>query len=362
MFAEPQCGLTGVPAANFVGDLSGDAANVLGAERIWQRCEMSYSRSVRTRLLQPMLPTAKIAATGEQARRRVAYRRSGPDPIPQPPPLGRRVRVETHTVGEWPIYRLGPESASASAHIIYLYGGAYVLQPQRRHWNIAAQLATNVPAVCDVPIYPLAPERTADQTIPELAAYINRVIVENVDVPVFLAGDCAGAAMALVVAQFLRDRAIRKPAGLVLISPWVDASLAAAPADPAENDSIPGLIAAAHAYAGALELTNPLISPCRGDINGLPPTLMFSGTADLFDRAIQDFARAAITAGVSLELQIGADMAHGYPLLPLLPEAARARRHIVAWLRWQADNWRKHSSAAGGPSGYLVDKSSTEKG
>jgi epsilon-lactone hydrolase len=290
-------------------------------------------------------PAAKVGPTAKHARGRVAYRSPGTTTTPQPPPLGRRLRVEASTVGEWPLHRLMPQVAKPAAHIIYLHGGAYVLQPQRRHWNIAAQLAGNVPAICDVPIYPLAPERTAEQTIPELAAYVNRVIAENVDVPVFLAGDCAGAAMALVVAQFLRDRTIRIPAGLVLISPWVDASLRIDPGDPAGDDPIPGLVAAAHAYAGALALTSPLISPCMGTISGLPPMLMFSGTADVFDRSIQDFARDAISAGVSVELQLGADMAHGYPLLPLLPEAARARRRMVEWLQWQTSKGLRGSRA-----------------
>jgi epsilon-lactone hydrolase len=278
---------------------------------------------------------AAKGATAGRAHGRVAYISPDADQTPHPPPLGRRLQVEANTVGEWPLYRLVPQAVTPSAHIIYLHGGAYVLQPQRRHWNIAAQLAGNVPAVCEVPIYPLAPERTAAQTIPELAAYVNRVIAENVDMPVFLAGDCAGAAMALVVAQFLRDRTIRSPAGLVLVSPWVDASLSVDPPDRVGDDPIPGLVAAAHAYAGTLALTDPLISPCRGRIGGLPPILMFSGTADVFDRAIQQFASDAISAGVSVELQLGADMAHGYPLLPLLPEAARARQRMVEWLQWQ---------------------------
>jgi epsilon-lactone hydrolase len=282
------------------------------------------------------LPGAPLGVreSDDRPRRRVAYRSRANDPVPEPPPLGRRVRVDANTTGDWPVYRISPQTAAPAARIIYLHGGAYVLPPQRRHWKIAAQLATNVPAMCEMPLYPLAPRSTAEQTVPALAAYVNRVITESAGAPVFLVGDCAGGALALVVTQFLRDHTIRKPAGLVLISPWVDASLSAA--DQSGDETIPGLVAAAHAYAGALDLTNPRVSPGRGELRGLPPILTFSGTADVFDTAIQDFARSALAAEVSVELQIGAEMAHGYPLLPLLPEAAQARQRMIAWLRREA--------------------------
>ena len=77
----------------------------------------------------------------------------------------------------------------------------------------------------------------------------------------FLAGDSAGAGMALAVAQELRRTDDRPLAGLVLVSPWVDITCddpgvaARAPLDPWLQ--APGLREAGVAYRGPLAPTTP---------------------------------------------------------------------------------------------------------
>ena len=95
----------------------------------------------------------------------------------------------------------------------------------------------------------------------------------------------------------------------------------------------PGLREFGRAYAGSLPPPHPFVSPLFGDMHRLPPTLVVTGTADTFSGDVPILERTMHQAGVRLEVLKGTGMQHIYPLLPLIPEGARARDHIAAWIR-----------------------------
>jgi len=145
-------------------------------------------------------------------------------------------------------------------------------------------------------------------------------------------GDSAGGGLALAVAQALRERG-HSPARLVLIAPWLDATVSH-PDQPAvaRRDAmltIDGLVEAARIYAGDVGLDDALVSPIHGEMTGLPPATIFTGTSDLLlpdSRRLLDACRAA---GTPCELVEGSAMQHVYPLLPI-PEAKPALDRIYS--------------------------------
>jgi acetyl esterase/lipase len=164
-----------------------------------------------------------------------------------------------------------------------------------------------------------------------------RAVAEHGAGEVVLMGDSAGGGMALAVAQQHRDcggPALRR---VVLISPWLDVAtdhpdqLEIAPRDLMLR--IPVAQEAGRLYAGELPVDDPRVSPLHGDLRGLPPVDVFVGTDELVLVDATRLEANAKESGAVVHVDVGRDMQHVYPILPLLPEGAAARRRIVELCR-----------------------------
>jgi acetyl esterase/lipase len=71
-----------------------------------------------------------------------------------------------------------------------------------------------------------------------------------------------------------------------------------------------------------------------GDLKGLPPILINSGTDDeLFEDGEKFYLRGK-AAGVDIHFRTGQGMVHCYPLLsPMFPEATEAMNEIASFIR-----------------------------
>jgi monoterpene epsilon-lactone hydrolase len=261
----------------------------------------------------------------ERARRR---------PVDPGPPRGVRRRLDidlTHRDG-WPIYEARPPGANPDTTIVYLHGGGYVNEIVRWHWLLIGQLVREVPARSVVPIYPLAPAATAGEVSTRVAELVADVVTGDGSSPTIVVGDSAGGGLAVAASFALRDRGLSQPARLVLLSPFLDATMsderqaAVAPKDKMLRR--PGLREAGRLYAGSLALDDPSVSPIHGDLRGLPPLTIFTGTHDILDCDSQRLAERAREAGVPVDLLEVDGAPHAFAVLPTRQGAA-ARRRIV---------------------------------
>jgi monoterpene epsilon-lactone hydrolase len=271
-------------------------------------------------------------ATAEAVRR--AQRASALRPARYAPPksLDRTVDLSVDTVAAWPVYTVTPRAGSATRHVLYLHGGGYVAEVTSAHWKLVAQLAAQASADVVLPIYPLAPASTAAQTVARAAALLTTMIDTHGAEHVVVIGDSAGGAIAVAVAEQLRDEGKAQPARIVLISPWLDVTMSdprQAEIDP--TDPIlarPGLAELGRLYAGDLNVTDYRVSPLHGDLAGLAPITVFAGTREILHADARALVDKAKQAGVPVEFHEGSGLFHGYPLLPT-PEGTAARRVIV---------------------------------
>lgn len=241
---------------------------------------------------------------------------------------------------DWPVYDVLPRRGHPRAVVLFLHGGAYFRQVKAQHWRFAAHLASSVDAQVVVPIYPLAPTATAAAVVPVAVELAAQLLAAEPHRPVALVGDSAGAGMALAVAQELRRDGRTPPAGLVLVSPWVDISCRdPGLAERASRDpwlQVPGLTAAGEAYRGGLAVDHPWVSPIAGLLSGLPPMLAFSGTDDILNADAHRLVDAVTAAGGSIRLVEQEGQIHDYALHPTR-EGRAARREMGAWLRTRVD-------------------------
>ena len=117
-----------------------------------------------------------------------------------------------------------------------------------------------------------------------------------------------------------------------MLSPWCDL------ADPLADDEgqDPTLDrswarTAADWHAGGQALTDPGISPLYGDMTGLPPTLITSGSRDLLLAMSRRLADKMRSAGVDCELREHEGMWHVFEYYPI-PEAEQSLRDIAAYI------------------------------
>ena len=81
-------------------------------------------------------------------------------------------------------------------------------------------------------------------------------------------------------------------------------------------------------WAGEMDVHNPIVSPFYGEMQGLPPTDLFTGTWEVFYTDIVKTFDKMKSAGVDVRLHVKEKMGHVYPLWPC-PEGKAARKEIA---------------------------------
>lgn len=254
-----------------------------------------------------------------------------------PARLYRRNHIEWHDVRGFPCATFSPRGHSNGQHVLYLHGGAYVHSIEQAHWRFISRLVDNLACTVTVPIYPLAPDYHYDETQAVVAETYDRFLADTDPAQQVIMGDSAGGGLALVLARMLREQGRPQPAHLVLISPWLDATMRD-PAIPVVDRrdpylSTPGLLEAARMYSGGLDTADPLISPINGSLEGLGHISVFIGTRDTLLLDSRRLRRIASRQGVDIDYFEYQGMVHGWLLLKHIPEARQATDELLDVLR-----------------------------
>ena len=231
--------------------------------------------------------------------------------------------------GHW----FGDGRAEDRATVLYLHGGGYSFYP-RGYARFIALLTRALGSRTFAPDYRLTPEhRFPEQLEDALDAY--RWLLEGGTglEKLVLAGDSAGANLALAMLLAARDAKLPLPALAILLSPPTDfeAVPARAPSDPdADWIAWPMLERWANWFCDAAQRRNPLVSPVRADLRGLPPIYIQAGRAEILYESIQAFAAAARNQGADVVLEAWEEMNHDFQIFaPDVPQSAEAVRRIA---------------------------------
>lgn len=255
----------------------------------------------------------------------------GPERCPPPSRFCRRFMVETDSFQGFPVYEVRPTDGGSDTVIVYLHGGAYVNGFAKQHWDFIGTLVDNLNATVVAPDYPLAPKHDHQDVFAMLLPYYKKMVSDVGSDRIFFMGDSAGGGLSLALSQLLREQALPQPRGLVLLSPWLDVTMAdpqlgqVDPLDPFL--SIDGLKDAGCWYAGHADPQHYLISPLYGDLKGLPPIQIFTGTHDILVVDARRFHDKAQREGIQYDYREYEAMFHVWMLLPIA-EAEQARRQI----------------------------------
>jgi epsilon-lactone hydrolase len=239
-----------------------------------------------------------------------------------------------HAVG--PLSMESVHTGSPERAVLYLHGGAFVMGSPASYRSRATRMAYRCRAELFVPDYRLAPEHPFPAALEDALAAWRQLRALRRGWPLFVAGDSAGGGLAVSLMIRLRDLGEPLPDGAVLVSPSVDLG----EPDGREEESGTDLwLTREHLrqwfrhYVGKADPANPLLSPIRANLSGLPPFLLLAGSEELLLGEGRRMVDRALSAGVDAQLLVGEGMQHDWPLtLPWLPESRHAWQVIAGFL------------------------------
>ena len=269
-----------------------------------------------------------VLRSGPRGRPSLAEQRAGFEQFAGRPPE-KDVAVAPVVLGGVPALRLEPPEATGAV-LLYLHGGGYSIGSARSGSGLATALARRTRAVAYSLDYRLAPEHPFPAALEDgLAAYRALLDAGHEAERLVVAGDSAGGGLAIAVLASARDEGLPQPAAAVVMSPWVDLTLAGESLHAKESDD-PIFTAADVAeyvsrYVAGHDPADPRVSPLLADLNGLPPLLIQVGTNEvLLDDATRLAARAA-AAHLDVTLEVVARAPHVFQhFAGRLDEADRA--------------------------------------
>ncbi|KTE37807.1 MULTISPECIES: alpha/beta hydrolase fold domain-containing protein [unclassified Sphingopyxis] len=180
--------------------------------------------------------------------------------------------------------------------LLYVPGGSFVV-PRSPHFTamiarIAREAGAKV-AICD---YRLAPEFPCPAAVDDVETAAELLIARgHAAQNIVLVAESTGCGLALAAAQRLVARG-KQPAGLALLSPWIDV-------DPGRGDIHPVARQCARLYLGSASPRDPSVNPMLGTMRGLPPIAIHANARDPMFADAEALARRAVAAGVPVELR-----------------------------------------------------------
>jgi len=264
-------------------------------------------------------------------------------------PTGRRFDCEFRPVEaagvrcEWV---LAP-GADPERRVLYLHGGAFIAGSPHSHRTATCRFSTVARAAVLAVDYRLMPEHSRQDLIQDCQAAYRWLLDHGPHGPaaaqrVYFGGDSAGGNLALTLSNWTRDAGLRQPDAVVALSPLTDSTYSSPSIrGNLATDTLISTLFGRLARVPQSVLTwmfvldnrirpvDPLVSPSRGDLSGLPPTLLQVSESEMLYDDARRYVNKAVAAGSPARLQSWPGLLHVWQLFyPEIPEAGQAWRRV----------------------------------
>jgi len=229
-----------------------------------------------------------------------------------------RSKVETRPIAGVTCYVSTPPGLAEpdrSRVYMYLHGGALVFGGGGFAKAYGAATADRIGVTTVSVDYRMPPDHPFPAAPEDCLAVYRELIKTHDPGRVVIGGSSAGGNLAAATALMIRDRGLPLPAAVILLTPEVDLTEAG---DTFQTNVLldvqlkGGLPECNLLYAGGHDLTDPYVSPLFADFApGFPPTLIQSGTRDVFLSNSVLMHRKLRKAGVEAQLHVWEAMPHG---------------------------------------------------
>ena len=243
------------------------------------------------------------------------------------------VTIAPITVGGVKGFVLTPSSIPEAhkGQVIYnIHGGGYVYGPGESG-TAEAMLMAGIGGYKVIAVdYRMPPDAPYPAAMDDADAGYRAVIAATDPTHVAVVGTSTGGGMALALMLRLKAEGVALPGAVAAGTPWAD--MTETGDTYRTNEWVDNVLVsyggylghAAALYAAGHDLKDPQLSPIYGDFHGLPPTILTSGTRDLFLSNTVRTQQKLREAGVTQELQVYEGISHAQylfdPQSPLTKE------------------------------------------
>jgi len=221
--------------------------------------------------------------------------------------------------------------------LVYVHGGGYILNGGEGSVPEAMAMAYYAQMKVISIDYRMLPDHPFPAGLDDVIAVYKDILTKYKPENIGMFGTSAGSGLTAAAMFKLRDLNLPQPAVIGLGTPFIDIT------DTGDsyhtNQDIDNFLVTyngllkgiAQLYAGSYDMKNPLISPIYGDFTkGFPPTILTSGTRDLFLSNTVRTHQKLRKAGVDAYLQVFEGCSHAFYLQVLdSPESKQAYQEMV---------------------------------
>lgn len=216
---------------------------------------------------------------------------------------------ELQQVDGVPTYVVTPTGAptgDGSPVFLSIHGGALIMGGGDLTRVMTEISALSAPVVHWAPDYRMPPTHPYPAALDDVTAVYRGLLAVREPSQIIVGGGSAGGNLAAALLLRAKAEGLPMPAALVLLTPEVDLTESGDTFVTLADVSV-GLQSLADVnllYADGHDLTDPYLSPLFGDLTGFPPTLLISGTRDLFLSNTVRMHRRLREAGVDADLHV----------------------------------------------------------
>lgn len=237
------------------------------------------------------------------------------------------VTVKEDSIGGVPVRVLEPKQNLHPKQILLnAHGGGFMLDAGTLSENIPLADLTHRTVVAVK--YRLVPESKYPAARDDIIAVYQELLKTHEAKDIVIYGTSAGAFLTAQVLVRLKQLNLPLPAAAGIFS-GAGSLEAAGESMLRMNPLIPMLSdkmvkASFDGYRGDVDPKDPMLSPIYGDLHGLPPVLLLSGTRDMLLSGTIILHRALLKADVDADLVVFEGMSHAHWMCQETPEATEA--------------------------------------
>ncbi len=217
--------------------------------------------------------------------------------------------------------------------LLHLHGGGYVLNPGETGTYEAILMAGMGGFKVLSVDYRMAPDFPYPAAMDDAVAVYRELLKAVPAEKIGVFGTSTGGGMTLALGLRAKAEGLPLPAALAPGTPWTD--LTKTGDSYFVNEGVDNILVsydgwlgeAAKIYAAGHDMKDPMLSPIYGDVSGFPPTLLTTGTRDLFLSNTTRMHLKLRQAGIEADLIVFEGMSHAHYLMD--PNAPEVRFHFT---------------------------------
>lgn len=232
----------------------------------------------------------------------------------------KMVIIKDHPFEKFAAAWVIPKDERRQGVILYLHGGGYACGDLEYAKGYGSTLAVRCGIRVFSPAYRLAPESPFPAALEDALESYQYLLKKGYDPrQIALCGESAGGGLIYALCLKLKEENLPLPGGLISMSPWTDLTSSGQSYE-TNRDVDPNMTVEQLQFYTRCYTTdpkNPLASPLFGNLEGLPPSLIFVGGDEIMLSDAADMHKNLLAAGCKSKLVVAPERWHAYVLYEL---------------------------------------------